>query len=74
MSASTMNSAVSVWVLDVEASPRATPEHSPHSGEMDRGVRLVSRPRTVRREAGVSLDTSRTPAMLPRGGMSAKTH
>ena len=29
------------------------------------GVRLVSRPRLVRREAVVSLDASRTPAMLP---------
>jgi hypothetical protein len=32
------------------------------------GVRIESRPRLVRREAVVSLDTSRTPAMLKRRG------
>jgi hypothetical protein len=32
------------------------------------GVRIVSRPRLVRREAVVSLDTSRTPAMLSAVG------
>ena len=35
---------------------------------MGRGERLVSRPRTVRREAVVSLDTGRAPAMLLRSG------
>jgi hypothetical protein len=35
---------------------------------MGRGERLVSRPRIVRREAVVSLDTSRPPAMLLRCG------
>ena len=35
---------------------------------MGRGVRLVSRPRGLRREAVVSLDTSRAPAMLLRCG------
>jgi conjugative relaxase-like TrwC/TraI family protein len=44
--------------------PRATPAHSPHGGERGRGKRLVSRPRIVRREAVVSLDTSRAPAIL----------
>jgi hypothetical protein len=32
------------------------------------GERLVSRPRVLRREAVVSLDTSRTPAMLSAVG------
>jgi hypothetical protein len=68
MSASTMTSAVSVSVLGIEVLPRATPAHSPHGGETGRGARLVSRPRSVRREAVVSLDTSRAPAMLPRCG------
>jgi hypothetical protein len=36
MSPSTMTSAASVWVLDVEASPGATPAHSPHGGEIGR--------------------------------------
>jgi hypothetical protein len=53
-----------VWVLDAEVSRRAALAHSPHGGEMGRGERLVSRPRSVRREAVVSLDTSRAPAML----------
>jgi hypothetical protein len=35
---------------------------------MGRGERLVSRPRIVRREAVVRLDTSRAPAMLFRCG------
>jgi hypothetical protein len=35
---------------------------------MGRGERLVSRPRLVRREAVVSLDTGRDPAMLFRCG------
>jgi len=35
---------------------------------MGRGERLVSRPRIMRREAVVSLDTSRAPAMLLRCG------
>jgi len=64
MSASTMTSAARVLVLDVEVSPRATLAHPPHGGEMGRGERLVSRPRSVRREAVVSLDTSRAPATL----------
>lgn len=42
----------------------ATPAHSPHGGKIGRGARLVSRPRFRRREAVVSLDTSRAAAML----------
>ena len=38
--------------------------HSPHGGENGREERLVSRPRVLRREAVVSLDTRRTPAIL----------
>ncbi len=68
MSTSTMISAASVWVSDVEGPPGATPAHSPHGGKMGRGARLVSRPRFWRREAVVSLDTSRVPAMLLRRG------
>jgi hypothetical protein len=65
MSASTMTSAVSVLALGIEVPPAATPAHSPHGGENVPVVRLASRPRSVRREAVVSLDASRTPAMLP---------
>jgi len=36
------------------------------------GVRIVSRPRLVRREAVVSLDASRTPAMLLDVGISPR--
>ena len=64
MSAWNMTSVAPVLVSGFEVSRRATPAHSPHGGETGRGVRLVSRPRSVRREAVVSLDTSRTPAML----------
>jgi hypothetical protein len=64
MSASTMTSAVSVLALGIEVSPAATTAHSPHGGEMGRGERHVSGPRVVRREAVVSLDTGRAPAML----------
>ncbi len=64
MSASTMTSAVSVLALGIEVSPAATPAHSPHGGELGRGERLVTRPRVLRREAVVSLDTGRAPAML----------
>jgi hypothetical protein len=42
--------------------------HIPHMAEDGPGVRIVSRPRLVRREAVVSLDTSRTPAMLSAVG------
>jgi hypothetical protein len=59
-----MTSAVSVLVLGIEVLPRATPAHSPHGGETGRGERHVSRPRVLRREAVVSLDTGRAPAML----------
>ena len=68
MSTSTMISAASVWVSDVEGPPGATPAHSPHGGEMGRGGKLVSRPRVLRREAVVSLDMSRAPATLLRCG------
>ena len=68
MSASTTTSAVSVLALGIEASPAATLAHFPHGGETGRGERLVSRPRPVRREAVVSLDTGRAPAMLLRSG------
>ena len=64
MSASTVTSAARVSVLDFEVSRMATPADSPHDGENGPGVRIVSRPRLVRREAVVSLDTSRTTAML----------
>jgi hypothetical protein len=68
MSASTMTSAASVWVLDVEASPMATPAHSPHGGKMGREQGLRQGRVFWRREAVVSLDTSRVPAMLLRCG------
>ena len=64
MSAWNMTSVAPVLVSGFEVSRRATPAHSPHGGENGPGVRLVSRPRLVRREAVVSLDTSRAPAML----------
>jgi hypothetical protein len=51
----------------LEVSPRATLAHPPHGGGIG-GERLVSRPRIVRREAVVSLDTGRAPAMLLRCG------
>jgi hypothetical protein len=69
MSAWNMTSVARVLVSGFEVSRRATPAHSPHGGENGPGVRIVSRPRLVRREAVVSLDTSRTPAMLHRVGM-----
>jgi hypothetical protein len=59
-----MTSVAPVLVSGFEMSRRPTPAHSPHSGENGPGVRIVSRPRLVRREAVVSLDTSRAPAML----------
>jgi hypothetical protein len=68
MSASTVTSAARVSVLDFEVSRMATPADSPHDGENGPGVRIVSRPRLVRREAVVSLDTSCPPAMLLRCG------
>ena len=74
MSASTMTSAVSVLALGIEVPHAATPAHSPHGGENGPGVRIVSRPRLVRREAVVSLDTSRTPAMLARMWDISETH
>ncbi len=61
-----MTSVAPVLVLGIEVSPVATPAHSPHGGVTGRGVRLVSRPRLLRREAVESLDTSRTPAMLAK--------
>ena len=64
MSAWNMTSVAPVLVSGFEVSRRATPAHSPHGGEMGRGERLVSRPRVLRREAVVSLDTSRAPAIL----------
>ena len=64
MSAWTMTSVAPVLVLGFEVSRRATPAHSPHGGETLPGERLVSRPRFLRREAVVSLDASRSPAML----------
>jgi hypothetical protein len=64
MSASNMTSVAPVLVSGFEVSRRATPAHSPHGGENLPGVRLVSRPRVLRREAVVSLDASRAPAML----------
>ena len=57
-----MTSVVSVLALGIEVSTAATPAHSPHGGEMGRGERLVSRPRVLRRDAVVSLDTIRAPA------------
>jgi len=68
MSASSVTSAARVSVLDFEVSRMATPADSPHDGENGPGVRIVSRPRLVRREAVVSLDTSRTPVMLSAVG------
>ena len=65
MSAWNMTLVAPVLVSDFEVSRRATLPHSPHGGENVPGVRLVSRPRAERREAVVSLDASRTPAMLP---------
>jgi len=64
MSAWNMTSVALVLVSGFEVSRRATPAHSPHGGENGPGVRLVSRPRVLRREAVVSLDTRRAPAML----------
>jgi hypothetical protein len=69
MSAWNMTSVAPVLVSGFEASRTATPAHSPDGGETSRGVRLASRPRFLRREAVVSLDTSRAPAMLHRVGM-----
>jgi hypothetical protein len=74
MSAWNMTSAAPVLVSGFKVSRRATPAHSPHGGEMGRGERLASRPRSVRREAVVSLDASRTPAMLLRCGDISGTH
>ena len=67
MSASTMTSAGLVLALGIEVSS----SHNctfPTCRRNEPGVRLVSRPRLVRREAVVSLDTSRTPAMLSAVG------
>ena len=70
MSASTMTSAVSVLALDIERSLLRPHLHIPHMAERRAGEkRLVSKPRFLRREAVVSLDTSRAPAMLHRVGM-----
>ena len=66
MSKSNMTSVARVLVSGFEMSRRPIPAHSPHGGENGPGVRIVSRPRLVRRDAVVSLDTSRTPAMLAR--------
>jgi hypothetical protein len=68
MSASNITSVARVLVSGFEMSSRPIPAHSPHGGENGPGVRIVSRPRLVRREAVVSLDTSRAPAMLLRCG------
>jgi len=64
MSAWNMTSVAPVLVSDFEVSRRATPAHSPHGGEMGRGERLASRPRVLRREAVVSLDTRCAPAIM----------
>jgi hypothetical protein len=69
MSAWNMTSVAPVLVSGFEVSRRATPAHSPHGGGNGRGERLVSRPRFLRREAVVGLDTSRAPAMLHDVGM-----
>jgi hypothetical protein len=68
MSASIMISAGSVLALGIEVSPSHTCTF-PTWRRNEPGVRLVSRPRFLRREAVVSLDTSRAPAMLHRVGM-----
>jgi hypothetical protein len=70
MSAWNITLVAPVLVSGFEVSGRATPAHSPHGGENGPGVRIVSRPRLVRREAVVSLDKSRAPAMLLRCGES----
>ena len=51
MSAWNVTSVAPVLVSGFEASRTATPAHSPDGGETSRGVRLASRPRSVRREA-----------------------
>jgi hypothetical protein len=64
MSAWNVTSVAPVLVSGFES--RGDPHlHIPHMAEDGPGVRTVSRPRLVRREAVVSLDTSRTPGMLP---------
>jgi hypothetical protein len=68
MSALNMTSMAPVLISGSEVSRTATPAHSSDGGETSRGVGLASRPRSVRREAVVSLDASRTPAMLVRCG------
>jgi len=68
MSASTMTSAGLVLALGIEVSS----SHNctfPTWRRNEPGVRLVSRPRFLRREAVVSLDTGRAPAMLHDVGM-----
>ena len=74
MSASTMTSAVSVLVLGVEIliGPHL---HIPHMAEKRAGGKACAQGRAlVRREAVVSLDASRTPAMLLRCGDISETH
>jgi hypothetical protein len=51
MSEWNVTSAARILVSGFEVSRRATPAHSPHGGENVPGVRVVSRPRWVRREA-----------------------
>jgi hypothetical protein len=67
MSAWNMTSVAPVSALDFEVSRSHTCTF-PTWRRNEPGVRLVSRPRSVRREAVVSLDASRTTAMLLRCG------
>ena len=61
MSAWNMTSVAPVLVSGFEVSRRATPAHSPHGGENGPGVRLVSRPRVLRREANPDLQLRTLP-------------
>jgi hypothetical protein len=69
MSAWNITLVAPVLVSGFEVSPSHTCTFPTWRRQMCRGQGLVSRPLLVRREAVVSLDMSRTPAMLLQVGM-----